>query len=177
MYANDSDTFLHMTSSNNMRQAQCSGCECYEIESKSDDDNSPSPKKKTPAMCIQYSNTFPRPSSPAHDTLAKTSIDDFGCCVRCLLGSGCCCPSLVIENGLVSLRPYILILMPSPRSRFAGGGVRVLFGVKTPLLTSQAAVLNSEKRVLMRQPNLLEESGMVSRMAVPTTGWGKMLAV
>lgn len=52
----------------------------------------------------------------------------------------------------------------------AGGGVRVLLGVKTPLLTSQAAVLNSEKRVLMRQPNLLEESGMVSRMAVPTTG-------
>jgi hypothetical protein len=45
----------------------------------------------------------------------------------------------------------------------AGGGVRVLLGVKTPLL-------NSEKRVLMRQPNLLEESGMVSRMAVPTTG-------
>jgi hypothetical protein len=65
---------------------------------------------------------------------------------------------------------YILILKPSPRSRLAGGGVRVLLGLKTPLLTSQAAVLNSEKRVLMRQPKRLEESGMVSRMAVPTTG-------
>jgi hypothetical protein len=53
----------------------------------------------------------------------------------------------------------------------------VLLGVKTPLLTSQAAVLNSEKRVLMRQPNLLEESGIVSRMAVPTTGWEMMLVV
>lgn len=52
----------------------------------------------------------------------------------------------------------------------AGGGVRVEFGVKTPLLTSQAAVLNSEKRVLMRQPKLFSSSGMVSRMAVPMTG-------
>jgi hypothetical protein len=52
----------------------------------------------------------------------------------------------------------------------AGGGVRVLLGVKTPLFTSHAAVLNSEKRVLMRQPKLFWESGMVSRIAVPTTG-------
>ena len=73
----------------------------------------------------------------------------------------------IVESPLVT---YILSLMLMPRSRLAGGGVRVLLGVKTPLFTSQAAVLNSEKRVLMRQPNLLEESGMVSRMAVPTTG-------
>ena len=70
---------------------------------------------------------------------------------------------------------YILSLMLMPRSRLAGGGVRVLLGVKTPLFTSQAAVLNSEKRVLMRQPKLFSESGIVSRMAVPTTGWRRKL--
>ena len=53
--------------------------------------------------------------------------------------------------------------------------MRVELGVKTPLFTSQAAVLNSEKRVLMRQPKLFSESGMVSRMAVPTTGYEAML--
>jgi hypothetical protein len=51
-----------------------------------------------------------------------------------------------------SWEAYILTLHPIPRSRLAGGGVRVLLGVKTPLFTSHAAVLNSEKRVLMRQP-------------------------
>jgi hypothetical protein len=49
-----------------------------------------------------------------------------------------------IIRASVGHQAYIMSLMPSPRSRLAGGGVRVLLGVKTPLFTSQAAVLNSE---------------------------------
>lgn len=60
---------------------------------------------------------------------------------------------------------------------FDGGGMtKVLLGLKTPLFTSHAAALNSEKRVLTRKPYSLSVAGTVSRTARPTTGYGQVSA-
>ena len=130
------------------------------------------PPKIPPLLSIHITTLVALDFISNIDTLAEPlSVD---------LRGGCnafnqSCPVLRARVVKSPWEAYILSLMLSPRSRLAGGGVRVLLGVKTPLFTSQAAVLNSEKRVLMRQPNLFSESGIVSRMAVPTTGLRRQL--